>query len=64
MKSEECKDGMLHGYLKTYYEDGGIFEEVKFEYGDPKVMFIYNEDGGIANKKGFINKKLIEKIVE
>ena len=30
MITEEYKDGLLHGYSKTYYEDGGVFEEVKF----------------------------------
>jgi antitoxin component YwqK of YwqJK toxin-antitoxin module len=63
MKSEEYKDGMLHGYLKTYYEDGGIFEKAKFEFGSPKYLIIYNEDGSVADKKGFMDNKLIERIV-
>jgi antitoxin component YwqK of YwqJK toxin-antitoxin module len=63
MKSEEYKDGMLHGYLKTYYEDGGIFEEVKYDFGTPKTLIIYHEDGSIADKKGFLNKKIIDSII-
>ena len=63
MKTEERKDGMLHGYLKTYYESGGVFEEVKYEYGTPKFMTIYNEDGSVTDKKGWVDKKIIERIV-
>ena len=63
MITEEYKNGMLHGYSKTYYEAGGVFEEVRYEYGTPKVMIIYREDGSIADKKGFMNKKIIDSIV-
>ena len=63
MKSEEYKNGMLHGTLKTYYENGNIFEEVDYQYGTPKVIIIYREDGSIADKKGFLNKKIIDSIV-
>jgi hypothetical protein len=40
-----------------------VFEEAKFEYGTPKVITIYNEDGSIAEQKGWIDNKIIERIV-
>ena len=49
--------------LKTYYESGGVFEEAKFKYGTPKVITIYNEDGSVAEQKGWIDNKIIERIV-
>ena len=55
--------GLLHGTGRTYYETGGVFEEAKFEYGTPKVITIYNEDGSVAEQKGWIDKKIIERIV-
>jgi len=55
--------GLLHGTGRTYYESGGVFEEAKFEYGTPKVITIYNEDGSVAEQKGWIDKKIIERIV-
>jgi len=55
--------GLLHGTGRTYYESGGVFEEAKFEYGTPKVITIYNEDGSIAEQKGWIDNKIIERIV-
>ena len=61
--TEEYKDGLLHGYSKTYYEDGGVFEEVEYNFGTPKYMRTYLEDGTVANEKGFFDRKLIERIV-
>ena len=55
--------GLLHGTGRTYYESGGVFEEANFKYGTPKVITIYNEDGSIAEQKGWIDKKIIERIV-
>jgi len=55
--------GLLHGTGRTYYESGGVFEEAKFKYGTPKVITIYNEDGSIAEQKGWIDNKIIERIV-
>ena len=55
--------GLAHGTGRTYYETGGVFEEAKFEYGTLKVMTIYNEDGSIAEQKGWIDNKIIERIV-
>ena len=55
--------GLLHGTGRTYYEAGGVFEEVKFKYGTPKYMIMYNEDGSIAEQKGWIDKKIVERIV-
>ncbi len=55
--------GLLHGTGRTYYETGGVFEEAKFEYGTPKVITIYNEDGSVAEQKGWIDNKIIERIV-
>jgi len=55
--------GLLHGIGRTYYEAGGVFEEVKFKYGTPKYITTYNEDGSIAEQKGWINKKIVERIV-
>ena len=63
MLEENYKNGMLHGTLKNYYEDGGIFEVIKYNYGTPKTMIIYHEDGSIADKKGFLNKKIIDSII-
>jgi len=55
--------GLLHGTGRTYYEAGGVFEEVKFKYGTPKYITIYNEDGSVAEQKGWIDNKIIERIV-
>ena len=55
--------GMVHGTLEVYYESGGVFEEVKFEYGEPKVMRMFTEDGKLSEQKGWIDKKIIERIV-
>ena len=55
--------GLLHGTGRTYYESGGVFEEANFKYGTPKVITIYNEDGSVAEQKGWINNKIIERIV-
>jgi len=40
-----------------------VFEELKYEYGTPKYMFIYREDGTLADEKGFLDKKIIDRIV-
>ena len=63
METMPYSKGIAHGTGRTYYETGGVFEEAKFEYGTPKYMIIYNEDGSIADKKGFFDKKIIERIV-
>ena len=55
--------GLLHGTGRTYYETGGVFEEAKFEYGTPKHMTTYNEDGSVAEQKGWLDKKLIERVL-
>jgi antitoxin component YwqK of YwqJK toxin-antitoxin module len=55
--------GLAHGTGRTYYETGGVFEETKFEYGTPKYITIYNEDGSIAEQKGWIDNKIIERII-
>jgi len=55
--------GLLHGTGRTYYESGGVFEEAKFKYGTPKFITIYNEDGSVAEQKGWIDNKIIERIV-
>jgi len=55
--------GLLHGTGRTYYESGGVFEEANFKYGTPKVITIYNEDGSVAEQKGWIDNKIIERIV-
>ena len=55
--------GLVHGMFETYYEAGGVFERVKYDYGTPKHMTIFNEDGSIAEQKGWIDNKIIERIV-
>jgi len=55
--------GVIHGIGKTYWEAGGVFEEVKFEYGTPKFMRMYREDGSLADEKGFFDKGVIKRIV-
>jgi len=55
--------GMVHGTLEVYYESGGVFEKVEFNFGTPKYMRTYLEDGTIADEKGFLDRKLIERIV-
>ena len=37
--------------------------EVKFEYGTPKFMRVYREDGTLADEKGFFDKEVIKRIV-
>ena len=63
MESIPYKQGIVHGIAKTYYEEGGLFEELKFDYGTPKYMFIYREDGTLADENGFLDKKVIKGIV-
>lgn len=63
MESIPYSKGLVHGVLETYYETGGIFERVKYDYGTPKYITTHNEDGGIAEQKGFIDKELIERII-
>lgn len=63
MESTPYSKGVVHGIAKTYWEEGGVFEEVKFDYGTPKYMFIYREDGTLADEKGFLDKKIVEGIV-
>ena len=63
MISRDYSNGLLHGEVKTYYESGKVFEEIRYKYGTPKLMIIYNEDGSIADKKGWLDKKIIKRIV-
>ena len=63
MESTPYSKGVVHGIAKTYWEEGGVFEEVKFEQGQPKYMMIYREDGTLADKKGFLDRKVIDRIV-
>ena len=63
MKSIPYSKGMVHGTLEIYYESGGVFEEANFKYGTPKVITIYNEDGSVAEQKGWIDNKIIKRIV-
>jgi antitoxin component YwqK of YwqJK toxin-antitoxin module len=63
MLEENYKNGMLHGTLKNYYEDGGMFEVIKYNYGTPKFMEIYSEDGTLSDEKGFFDKAVIDKII-
>ena len=63
MESIPYSKGLVHGVLETYYETGGIFERVKYDYGSPQYITTYNEDGSIAEQKGWIDKKVIERIV-
>ena len=62
-ESTTYKQGLAHGIARTYWEEGDAFEEAKFKYGTPKYMIIYNEDGSISEQKGWIDKKIIERIV-
>ena len=63
METMPYSKGLAHGTGRTYYETGGVFEEAKFKYGTPKVITIYNEDGSIAEQKGWIDNKIIKRIV-
>ena len=63
METMPYSKGLAHGTARTYYESGGVFEEAKFEYGTPKFMRVYREDGTLADEKGWIDKKIIERIV-
>ena len=63
MKSIPYSKGMVHGTLETYYESGGVFEEVEYSFGTPKYMRTYLEDGTIADEKGWLDRKLIDRIV-
>ena len=63
METMPYSKGLAHGTGRTYYETGGVFEEAKFEYGTPKYMRTYLEDGTVADEKGFFDRKLIERIV-
>ena len=63
MKSIPYSKGIVHGTLEIYYESGGVFEEVEFNFGTPKYMRSYLEDGTVADEKGFFDRKLIERIV-
>ena len=48
---------------KAYYETGGVFEEVDYQYGTPRFMRVYREDGTLADEKGFFDKEVIKRIV-
>jgi len=63
MKEEPYEKGLLHGHLKTYYESGGVFETVKYDFGTPKIMIRYREDGTMFDQKGFINHDLVKEII-
>jgi hypothetical protein len=54
--------GMAHANLEAFDKEGR-FKEVKFEYGTPKVMRVLTEDGNLSEQKGWIDKKIIERIV-
>ena len=64
METMPYSKGLAHGTGRTYYETGGVFEEAKFEYGEPKIMRVFTEDGKLSEQKGWIDKKIIERIVE
>ncbi|MDC1165927.1 toxin-antitoxin system YwqK family antitoxin [Candidatus Thioglobus sp.] len=63
MKSIPYSKGIVHGTLEIYYESGVVFEEVEFNFGTPKYMKNYLEDGTVADEKGFFDRKLIDRIV-
>ena len=63
MKSIPYSKGLVHGMVTTYYESGRVFEEVKYEYGKPKLVKVFNEDGTLADMKGFLDKKVIERFI-
>ena len=63
METMPYSKGLAHGTGRTYYETGGVFEEAKFKYGTPKVMRVFTEDGKLSEQKGWIDKKIIERIV-
>ena len=63
MISRDYSNGLLHGEVKTYYESGKVFEVTTFNYGTPKSKFIYHEDGSLADKQGYLNKKIINSII-
>ncbi len=63
MKSIPYSKGMVHGTLEIYYESGVVFEEVEYNFGTPKYMRTYLEDGTVTDEKGFFDRKLIDRIV-
>ena len=63
-ESTTYKQGLAHGIDRTYWEEGDAFEGAKFVDGMSKYITIFNEDGSIAEQKGWIDKKIIERIVE
>ncbi|MBT4764963.1 toxin-antitoxin system YwqK family antitoxin [Candidatus Woesearchaeota archaeon] len=63
METMPYSRGLAHGIGRTYYETGGVFEEVKFKYGTPKFIRVFTEDGKLSEQKGFLDKKIIERIV-
>ena len=63
MISRDYSRGLLHGEVRTYYESGKVFEVTRFNYGTPKSKYIYREDGSLADKQGFLDKKLIDSII-
>ena len=63
MISRDYSNGLLHGEVRTYYESGKVFEVIQFNHGTPKTKYTYREDGSLADKKGFLDKKLIDSII-
>jgi len=63
MISRDYSRGLLHGEVRTYYESGKVFEVTRFNYGTPKSKFIYHEDGSLADKQGFLSRKIINSII-
>ncbi len=64
MEVSPYSKGLVHGTGRTYYETGGVFEEANFKYGTLKTMRVFTEDGKLSEQKGWIDKKIIERIVE
>jgi len=63
MITRDYSRGLLHGEVRTYYESGKVFEVTRFNYGTPKSKFIYHEDGSLADKQGFLSRKIINSII-
>jgi antitoxin component YwqK of YwqJK toxin-antitoxin module len=65
LKSEgNFNQGTIEGVVSLYFEDGGVFEEVRYAFGTPKYMRVYRENGTLADEKGFFDNKIIKGVIE
>ena len=54
--------GKKDGLFTTYYEDGEVFEEMMYDHDTLEYKKVYRENGTLADRKGWLDNKIIERI--